>query len=91
MPSVSSHCKVLRGARPGSPGSRIASGVTTMRGGADALAADGGADVLAAEVAGAVGAADDVATEGAEDARAADVSPAARAVMQAKPLGLYIE
>jgi hypothetical protein len=60
-----------------------------MRGGADALAADGGAD--AAEVTGAVGAADDVATEGAEDAMIAVASPAARAVMQAKLLGLYIE
>lgn len=89
MPSVSSHCKVLSGARLGSPGSRIASGVTTMRGGADALAADGGAE--AAEVAGAVRAADAVATEGAEDARTADASPAASAVMQAKLLGLYIE
>jgi hypothetical protein len=60
-----------------------------MRGRAEALAADGGAD--AAEVAGAVRAADDVATEGAEDARTADASPAARAVTQAKLLGLYTE
>jgi hypothetical protein len=45
------------------------------------------------EVAGAVrAAADATAREGAGDARAADASPAAaRAVMQAKLLGLYIE
>jgi len=69
-----------------------------MRGGAVALAADGGADALAGDgradagaVAGAAGAADDVVAEGAE-LRAADASPAAaRAVMQAKLLGLYIE
>jgi hypothetical protein len=60
-----------------------------MRGRAETLAADGGTDT--AEVAGALRAADDVATEGAEDASAADASPAARAVTQAKLLGLYIE
>jgi len=44
------------------------------------------------EVAGAVRAADATATEGAEDARVADASPtAARPVIQAKLLGLYIE
>jgi hypothetical protein len=67
-----------------------------MRGGvADAAdaggPADAGADAM--EVAGAVrAAADATAREGAGDARAADASPAAaRAVMQAKLLGLYIE
>src|SRR5580704_8463223 len=99
MASVSSHWPVVSGACRGWPGRRIASGVTTMRGGvADAGdaagaagAADAGADVT--EVTGVVrAAADATAREGAGDARAADASPAAaRAVMQAKLLGLYIE
>jgi hypothetical protein len=83
MASVPSHCSVVSGACRGWPGSRIASGVTTMRGGAaDAGADDAGAG---ADQAGA-------GAEGAGDAKAADASPAAAsAVMQAKLLGLYIE
>ena len=61
MASISSHCSVVSGARRGWPGSRIASGVTTMRGGAGADEA--GADAM--EGAGAVRAADATAAASA--------------------------
>ena len=75
MESVSSHCAVVSGSDLGLPGSRIASGLTTMRGGA----ADAGAD--ATEVAGAAKAADATA------AAASAVTQVAIAIFRALGIG----
>ena len=80
MASVSSHRSVVSGARRGWPASRIAFGVTTMRGGAGALAAGAGADEAGAD-----------AMEGAGAVRAADATAAASAATQAKVPARYIE